>query len=122
LLATAGVIVFGVVSSTWWGPLILGNASWSLPHDLWGTLIAAQRLAHLNVGGLYTRPTALVTFPGAAVILVPAALIIDAAGLSLQMPGAQNLHPPVGCWPGRTRWPCRPWRSSPPTRSPNTWA
>jgi hypothetical protein len=95
LLATAGVIVFGVVSSTWWGPLILGNASWSLPHDLWGTLIAAQRLAHLNVGGLYTRPTALVTFPGAAVILVPAALIIDAAGLSLQMPGAQNLHPPV---------------------------
>jgi hypothetical protein len=95
LLATAGVIVFGIASSTWWGPLILGNASWSLPHDLWGTLIATQRLAHLDVGGLYTRPTALVTFPGAAVILVPAALIIDAAGLSLQMPGAHNLHPQV---------------------------
>src|SRR5260221_272339 len=34
--------------------------------------------------------------PGAAVILVPVAAIIDAAGLSLQVPGVHNAHP--GAW------------------------
>jgi hypothetical protein len=96
LLATAALIAIGMAATMWWGPQLIGRSAWSLPHDLWGTLVAARRLMHGNLGGLYTRPTALVTFPGAAVILVPAAAIIDAAGLSLQVPGAQNAHP--GAW------------------------
>ena len=57
--------------------------------------MAAQRLVHGDWGGLYTKPTSLVGLPGAAVILAPAAVIIDAAGLSLQIPGPHNPYPAV---------------------------
>jgi len=93
LLATAVLIGVSMGSSTWWGPLITGAHGWPLPDDLWGTLAAAKRLAHLDLAGLYTQPTGLVGFPGAAVILVPAAALIDALGISLQHPGPHNLHP-----------------------------
>lgn len=93
LLATAALIAVSMGSTTWWGPLITGTHGWVVPDDLWGTLSAAQRLVHLDVAGLYTRPTGLVGFPGTAVILVPVAALIDAAGISLQLPGAHNLYP-----------------------------
>lgn len=95
LLATIGLIVIGMASTTWWGPWLLGKSAWSLPDDLWATLAAAQRLLHGNLGGLYTPPTRLITFPGAAVILIPLVAVIDAAGLSLQVQNAHNLHPAV---------------------------
>ena len=97
LLATIGLIAFGVASTTWWGPALLGKAAWSLPDDLWATMAAAQRLMHGDLAGLYTPPTRLVTFPGAAVILVPVVAIIDASHLSLQVQNAHNLHP--AAWP-----------------------
>ena len=93
LLAAVGLIVAGMTSTTWWGPGLAGVSDWALPYDLWGTLIAAQRLVHLDLGGLYTQPTALITFPGAAVILVPVVALIDAAGVSLQIPGPHNTQP-----------------------------
>jgi hypothetical protein len=96
VLATVGLIAVGIASTIWWGPGLIGRTAWALPHDLWGTLAAARRLLHLNVSGLYTQPTGLITFPGAAVILVPVVAVIDAAGLSLQVPGAQNAQP--GAW------------------------
>ena len=92
LAATAGLIVVGLVTSTW-GVRLFGRADWALPDDLWRTLVAAQRLLHGNLTGLYTPPTELVSFPGAAVILVPLVAVTDAAGLSLQLPGPQNGHP-----------------------------
>ena len=82
LLATIGLIAFGVASTTWWGPALLGKAAWSLPDDLWATMAAAQRLMHGDLAGLYTPPTRLVTFPGAAVILLPVIAIIDAGRLA----------------------------------------
>jgi hypothetical protein len=93
LLATVTLIAIAMGSTTWWGPLITGAHSWPLPDDLWATLAAAQRLVHLDLGGLYTPPTGLVSFPGAAVILVPATAVMDAAGISLRVPGVHNLHP-----------------------------
>ncbi|HEY6278149.1 MAG TPA: hypothetical protein VIX86_17675 [Streptosporangiaceae bacterium] len=93
LLATVALLVIGMGGTTWWGPALIGRTAWSLPHDLWGTLIAASRLVHLDLGGLYTQPTGLITLPGAAVILAPAAAVINAAGLSLQIPGPNNLQP-----------------------------
>jgi hypothetical protein len=51
---------------------------------------------HLDLSGLYTPPTGLVAFPGAALILVPVVAVIDAAGLGLGTPSAHNLHP--GAW------------------------
>jgi hypothetical protein len=95
LLATVGLIGIGMAVTTWSGPALAGKTAWLLPDDLWGTLVAGQRLAHLDLGGLYTAPTGLVSLPGTAVILVPVAAIISAAGLSLQVPGAHNAHPHV---------------------------
>ena len=92
LAATAGLIVAGLVTSTW-GVRLFGRADWALPDDLWRTLVAAQRLLHGNLTGLYTAPTELVSFPGAAVILVPLVAVTDVAGLPLQLPGPQNGHP-----------------------------
>jgi hypothetical protein len=95
VLATAALVVISIVSSTCY-PLLVGKSAWALPHDLWGTLVAAQRLVHGNWSGLYAKPTGLVGLPGAAVILAPVAVIIDAAGLSLQIPGPLNPYP--GVW------------------------
>jgi hypothetical protein len=95
VLATACLLIIGMTSTTWWGPRLAGQTAWALPHDLWGTLVAAGRLARWDWGGLYTQPTGLVTLPGAALILVPVAAIIDAAGLSLQIPGPHNAYPVV---------------------------
>jgi hypothetical protein len=96
LLATVVLIAIGMVSTTWWGSHLLGKHSWPLPDDLWRTLVAARRLLHLDLSGLYTQPTGLVAFPGTALILVPVAAVIDAAGLGLGTPSAHNAHP--GTW------------------------
>ena len=48
LLATAGLIAIGMASTIWWGPHLVGKSDWSLPDDLWGTLVAARRLLHLD--------------------------------------------------------------------------
>ncbi len=95
MLATVALIVIGMTGSTLVAPHLIGRTAWSLPDDLWGTLVAAQRLVHLNLGGLYIQPTGLVTFPGAAVILAPVVAVTDAAGLSLQHPGPHNHQPAV---------------------------
>jgi hypothetical protein len=95
LLATVGLIIIGM-AGTIWGPRYYGKPGWALPDDLWGTMIGAQRLVHLNLAGLYTPPTQLVSLPGAAVILIPVVALIDAAGLSLGLPAAHAAHP--GTW------------------------
>jgi hypothetical protein len=95
LLATVVLIIVGM-AGTIWGPRYYGKSAWALPDDLWGTMIGAQRLAHLNLGGLYTPPTQLVSLPGAAVILIPVVVLINAAGISLGLPDAHAAHP--GSW------------------------
>jgi hypothetical protein len=94
ILGTAGLIGVGMFTTTW-GPTLIGRTEWALPYDLWGTLIATTRLEHGSVGGIYAPPTGLISLPGAAVILLPCAALISAFGLSLQIPGPHNLHPPV---------------------------
>jgi len=95
LLAAAGLILIGMATTTLAEPKMLGTAAWSLPDDLWGTMVAAQRLVHLHPGGLYTQPTALITFPGAAVVLAPLVALTDAAGLSLAHQSPGNGQPVV---------------------------
>ena len=94
LLATVGLIIAGM-AGTIWGPRFYGKSAWALPDDLWGTMIAAQRLAHLSLGGLYTPLTQLVSLPGAAIVLIPVVVIIDLAGLHLGLPQAHGAHPSV---------------------------
>jgi hypothetical protein len=91
LIATLVLILIGM-AGTIWGPVYYGGQAWAVPDDLWATLVAAQRFLHLDLAGLYTAPTNLVSFPGAALILVPVAAIMDAAGISIQA-GPQGVHP-----------------------------
>jgi hypothetical protein len=91
LLATLGLILIGM-GGTIWGPVYYHETAWAVPDDLWATLVAAQRLLHLDLAGLYTAPTNLVSFPGAAVILVPVAAVMDLAGIPIQA-GRQGVHP-----------------------------
>src|SRR5260370_37133329 len=101
LLATLGLILCGMAGPIW-GPVYYHETAWAVPDDLWATLVAAQRLLHLDLAGLYTAPTALVSFPGAAVILVPVAAVMDLAGVPIQ-PDGRGGHPagsPVGGPPG----------------------
>jgi hypothetical protein len=95
LLAVVVMIMAGM-AGTIWGPRYYGKTAWALPDDLWGTLIAAQRLLHLDLGALYTSPTQLVSLPGTAVICVPVVALIDAAGLALRAPDAIGPYP--GAW------------------------
>ena len=99
LLATVVMTAIGM-AGTIWGPRYYGKTAWALPDDLWGTLIAAQRLAHLHLGGLYTLPTQLVSLPGTAVILVPAIVVIDVTGLRLGLPSAHGAYPAVWLFAG----------------------
>jgi hypothetical protein len=91
ILGVVGLIAIGM-AGTIWGPLYWGESAWSVPDDLWATLVASERLLHLDLAGLYTAPTNLVSFPGTAVILVPVAALFDLAGLSVQA-GSQPGHP-----------------------------
>ena len=99
LLATVVMAAIGM-AGTIWGPRYYGKTAWALPDDLWGTLIAAQRLVHLNLAGLYTSPTQLVSLPGTAVILVPAIVVIDVTGLRLGLPSAHGAYPAVWLFAG----------------------
>ena len=99
LLATVVMVAAGM-AGTIWGPRFYGKTAWALPDDLWGTLIAAQRFAHLNLAGIYTVPTQLVSLPGAAVILIPAIAVIEAAGFPLTVPHAHGAHPSVWLFAG----------------------
>jgi hypothetical protein len=91
LIAVVVMICIGM-AGTIWGPVYYHQQAWAVPDDLWATLVAAQRLLHLDLAGLYTAPTNLVSFPGAAVILAPVAAIMDAAGIPIQA-GRQGVHP-----------------------------
>jgi hypothetical protein len=91
ILGVVGLIAIGM-AGTIWGPLYWGNSAWAVPDDLWASLVAAQRFGHLDLAGLYTSPTNLVSFPGTAVILVPLAAVIDLAGLPIHA-GRQGAHP-----------------------------
>jgi len=99
LLATVIMAAAGM-AGTIWGPRLYGKTAWALPDDLWGTLIAAQRLGHLDLAGLYTSPTQLVSLPGAAIILLPAIAFIGAAGLQLTVPHAHGADPSLWLFAG----------------------
>jgi hypothetical protein len=101
VLGTACLIVLGM-AGTIWGPRFYGLTAWALPDDLWATLTAAQRLLHADLGGLYTPPTNLVSFPGAAIILIPIVAVIDGIGLPITIPGPHGANHDVwllaGCY------------------------
>jgi hypothetical protein len=106
------MLIFVVVAmsySFWWNPLIHHSQSWVIPGDLWSTFRAAHWVGWGDLGGVYGRDTALVTFPGIAVLLAPVALLSSALGLSesiapvfLARPTSWLVLGPVMCLLGTT--------------------
>lgn len=96
VLATVAVLVASLVFSLWWNLHVDHNKVWYEPADLWRTMLASVRLAHGQLSQLYTGGTNLVSFPGAAVILAPAAALISA----LHYP----LAPPIGTITDTDAW------------------
>ncbi len=96
LVAGLGLLVSALVFSLWWNIHIDHNTVWYEPADLWRTMLAAVRLDHGQVSGLYTDGTNLVSFPGAAVLLAPAAAAISA----MHAP----LGPPIGVLTDTNAW------------------
>jgi hypothetical protein len=93
LLATVALIAFAAADTLWWGPAIVGSRHWSLPDDMWATLVAAQRFAHGDLAGLYTPPTALVSFPGTALMLVPLVGLLAVCGIPIGPDWGAVAHP-----------------------------
>ncbi len=96
LVASIGLLVSALVFSLWWNVHIDHNTVWYEPADLWRTMLAAVRLDHGQLGGLYTDGTNLVSFPGAAILLAPAAAVISA----MHAP----LGPPIGVLTDTNAW------------------
>lgn len=92
VLAALGFVVAGLVFSFWWNPAVDHAKVWYEPADLWRTTLAATRLVRGDLGGLYTNGTNLVSLPGAAVILAPAAAVIDGFHLPLGPPVGPSAH------------------------------
>lgn len=63
-----------------------GISWWRTPGDIWGTLRAAQTIVWGNFGGIYAAGTGLVSFPGAALLLAPVALVAEALHLTASFP------------------------------------
>jgi len=92
LLATVVLVAVGM-TTTVFGSSVLHKTTWALPDDLWGLMTAAQRLVHLQLSGLYTKPTGLISFPGAAVLMVPAVALMDVLGVPVAAQAAGNPRP-----------------------------
>lgn len=92
LLATVVLVAVGM-STTVFGSSVLHKTTWALPNDLWGLMTAAQRLVHLRLSGLYTKPTGLISFPGAALLMAPAVALMDVLGVPVAVQAAGNPRP-----------------------------
>jgi len=64
---------------------------WNVPPDIWGTLRDAVVILHGNIGHLYAANTALVSFPGTPILLLPVAFLV----IVLHLNGPAPLGPHV---------------------------
>jgi hypothetical protein len=92
VLASVGLLVAGLVFSFWWNLHVDHAGVWYEPADLWRTTLAATRLVRGDLGGLYSNGTNLVSLPGAAIILAPAAAVIVGFHLPLGPPIGPSAH------------------------------
>ena len=77
LAMAAVVVVLGILYTFFWDPLVYGSPSWVDQSDLWGVFRGAHYVGWGFLGGVYNQDTGIVSFPGMAVILAPAAVVSD---------------------------------------------
>lgn len=59
---------------------------WHVPGDIWATLRSAHTVGWGDLGGIYGAGTGLVSLPGAALLLLPVALVSQGLGLTESFP------------------------------------
>jgi len=69
-----------------WAPLVRHLQYWTIPGDIWGTYRAAHFVGWGYIGGIYTKGTGLIAYPGIAVVLSPVAMLTSA----LRLPDSVN--------------------------------
>lgn len=69
---------------------------WRVPADIWATMRSAHTILWGDLGGVYGSGTGLVAFPGAALLLLPAAAVSQALHLTESFPMA--LPHPTAWW------------------------
>lgn len=87
LVATAALVATTMawtLGYTWQGSYHL--VYWRVPADIWGTMRAAHMVAWGGLGGIYGAGAGLVAFAGAAIVLLPVALLSSALGLTESFP------------------------------------
>lgn len=72
------------------------NGGWYVQGDLFGTQLAARALVHANFAGIYTRSTALVSFPGITIPLALAIWLSEALRWPIQNPSHATVTFPTG--------------------------
>ena len=93
LCMAAVVVVVGILYTFFWDLLVYGNSSWVDPSDMWGVFRGAHYVGWGYLGGVYNQDTGMVTFPGIAVLLAPAAVVSDWLHLSASIPLYALPHP-----------------------------
>ncbi len=103
------LVAITMAYSFWWNPVIHHSQGWVIPGDLWSTFRAAHWVGWGDLGSVYGKDTALVSFPGIAVLLAPVAMVSGALGLSesiapifLARPTSWLVLGPVMCLLGST--------------------
>ncbi|MGD0313265.1 MAG: hypothetical protein ABSC90_12465 [Acidimicrobiales bacterium] len=71
------MLAAGMVFMVEWNPLVHHLSSWATPGDLWGMVRAAHYVQWGFLGGIYTPSNGIVTFPGMAILLSPAAWLSE---------------------------------------------
>jgi hypothetical protein len=89
----AGVVVVGILYYFFFDPVFRHSNTWTDPMDIWGTFLGAHYVGWGYLGGIYTRETGMVTFPGIAVLLAPVAMLADSLHLSSSIGGFLLPHP-----------------------------
>ena len=77
LAMLAVMFALGMAYTFGWNPIVHHSPSWTDANDEWGIFLGAHLVGWGYLGGIYNTGTGIVTFPGIAVILAPAAILSD---------------------------------------------
>jgi len=90
------MLTAGMVFMFAWLPLTNHRYSWDTGADLWGIFRGAHFVGWGYLGGIYTSPNGIVTFPGMPVLLAPVAVLGDHLHLTESSPTMLVARPTAG--------------------------
>ena len=93
IVVAIAMVAIGVLYYFCFAPLFRHSATWADPGDLWGTFRAGHYVGWGFLGGIYSRETGMVTFPGIAVLLAPVAMLSDVFHLTAPIGAFRLAHP-----------------------------